>query len=115
MLRDGIRDDQWDRIKDLLPGRIGHVGATARNNRLFIDAVLYRLRTGIPWRDLPERFGDFKNIHRRFSRWAEKLAIHQFSRAAQRGGSGRQDRTILTMRRRPLVNQEVRLRATFLG
>ena len=72
MLRDGIRDDQWDRIKDLLPGRIGHVGATARNNRLFIDAVLYRLRTGIPWRDLPERFGDFKNIHRRFSRWAEK-------------------------------------------
>src|SRR3954468_15298944 len=70
MLRDGIRD--WDRIKDLLPGRIGHVGATARNNRLFIDAVLYRLRTGIPWRDLPERFGDFKNIHRRFSRWAEK-------------------------------------------
>ena len=72
MLRDGIRDDQWDRIKDLLPGRIGHVGATARNNRLFIDAVLYRIRTGIPWRDLPERFGDFKNIHRRFSRWAEK-------------------------------------------
>jgi transposase len=72
MLRDGIRDDQWDRIKDLLPGRIGHVGATARNNRLFIDAVLYRLRTGIPWRDLPERFGDFKNVHRRFSRWAEK-------------------------------------------
>src|SRR5918998_1073154 len=70
MLRDGIRD--WDRIKDLLPGRIGHVGATARNNRLFIDAVLYRIRTGIPWRDLPERFGDFKNIHRRFSRWAEK-------------------------------------------
>jgi transposase len=72
MLRDGIRDDQWDRIKDLLPGRIGHVGATARNNRLFIDAVLYRVRTGIPWRDLPEPFGDFKNIHRRFSRWAEK-------------------------------------------
>src|SRR3954452_10616200 len=70
MLRDGIRD--WDRIKDLLPGRIGHVGATARNNRLFIDAVLYRIRTGIPWRDLPERFGDFKNVHRRFSRWAEK-------------------------------------------
>src|SRR3954454_10886951 len=72
MLRDGIRDDQWDRIKDLLPGRIGHVGATARNNRLFIDAVLYRIRTGISWCDLPERFGDFKNIHRRFSRWAEK-------------------------------------------
>src|SRR4051812_50122667 len=115
MLRDGIRDDQWDRIKDLLPGRIGHVGATARNNRLFIDAVLYRLRTGIPWRDLPERFGDFKNIHRRFSRWAEKLAIHQFSRAAQRGGSGRQDWTIFTVGRGAPGEQEGRVRGPFLG
>jgi transposase len=68
----GIRDDQWDRIKDILPGRAGHVGVTARNNRLFIDAVLYRYRTGIPWRDLPEKYGDFRNVHRRFSRWAEK-------------------------------------------
>ena len=76
MLRDGIRDDQWDRIKDLLPGRIGHVGATARNNRLFIDAVLYRYRTGIPWRDLPEPFGNVKNVHRRFSRWAKKGIWH---------------------------------------
>jgi transposase len=72
MLRDGIRDDQWDRIKDMLPGRVGHVGVTARDNRLFINAVLYRYRTGVPWRDLPEKFGDFKNIHRRFSRWADK-------------------------------------------
>jgi transposase len=68
----GIRDDQWDRIKDILPGRAGHVGVTARNNRLFIDAVLYRYRTGIPWRELPEKYGDFRNVHRRFSRWAEK-------------------------------------------
>jgi transposase len=72
MLRMGIRDDQWDRIKDILPGRAGHVGVTARNNRLFIDAVLYRYRTGIPWRELPEKYGDFRNVHRRFSRWAEK-------------------------------------------
>ena len=68
----GIRDDQWDRIKDMLPSRAGHVGVTARNNRLFIDAVLYRYRTGIPWRDLPEKYGDFRNVHRRFSRWAKK-------------------------------------------
>ncbi len=72
MLRDGLRDDQWDRIKDFLPGREGHVGVTARDNRLFGDAVLYRYRTGIPWRDLPERFGVWKNVHRRFSRWAEQ-------------------------------------------
>ncbi len=68
--RYGLRDDQWVRIAGLLPGRAGHVGGTARDNRLFVEAVLYRYRAGIPWRDLPERFGDWKNVHRRFSRWA---------------------------------------------
>ena len=88
MLRDGLRDDQWDRIKDFLPGREGHVGVTARNNRLFVDAVLYRYRTGIPWRDLPERFGVWKNVHRRFSRWAEKglweILLHHLTPEADR-------------------------------
>ncbi len=68
--RYALRDDQWARIKDLLPGRDGTVGVTAQDNRLFVEAVLYRYRAGIPWRDLPERFGDWKNVHRRFSRWA---------------------------------------------
>jgi len=71
MRRYGLRDDQWDRIKDLLPGRVGSVGVTAADNRLFVEAVLFRYRAGIPWRDLPERFGDWKNVHRRFSRWAK--------------------------------------------
>ena len=68
--RYGLRDDQWERIKDFLPGRIGSEGRPARDNRLFLDAVFYRYRTGIPWRDLPERFGDFRVVHTRFSRWA---------------------------------------------
>lgn len=72
MRRHGLRDDQWDRIKDHLPGRVGHVGVTAKDNRLFVEAVLYRYRTGMPWRDLPERFGDPIKIHTRFSRWAKK-------------------------------------------
>ena len=71
MRRYALRDDQWDRIKDLLPGREGHVGVTAKDNRLFVEAVLYRYRAGIPWRDLPERFGDPETIHTRFSRWAK--------------------------------------------
>ena len=71
MKRYALRDDQWDKIKDLLPGRKETVGCTAKNNRLFIEAVLYRYRTGIPWRDLPERFGDWKNTHRRWARWAK--------------------------------------------
>lgn len=68
--RYALRDDQWKQIEPLLPGRKGHVGVTARDNRLFIDAVLYRYRAGIPWRDLPERFGDFRVVHTRFSRWS---------------------------------------------
>jgi transposase len=71
MRRYGLRDDQWDRIKDLLPGREGSVGVTAADNRVFVEAVLYRYRAGIPWRDLPEHFGDWKNTHLRFSRWAK--------------------------------------------
>ena len=64
MRRYALRDDQWDRIKDILPGREGHVGGTAADNRLF------RFRAGIPWRDLPERFGDWKIVYPRFNRWA---------------------------------------------
>ena len=72
MRRYSLRDDQWDRIKGLLPGRDGHVGVTAKDNRLFVDGVIYRYRAGIPWRDLPERFGHWKAVHTRFSRWAER-------------------------------------------
>jgi transposase len=71
MRRYALRDDQWDRIKDFLPGREGYVGGQAEDNRLFVEAVLYRYRTGCPWRDLPERFGMWKSVHQRFSRWAK--------------------------------------------
>ena len=54
--RYGLRDDQWDQIKHLLPGRADTVGVTANDNRLFVEAVLYRHRTGIAWRDLPAHF-----------------------------------------------------------
>ena len=70
--RHAISDANWDRIKDLLPGRPGQHGGVAKDNRLFIDAVLYVARTGIPWEDLPERFGKSNSVWRRFDRWAEK-------------------------------------------
>jgi transposase len=47
MRRYGLHDDEWDRIEDLLPGRLGHVGVTTADNRLFVEAVLYRYRTGV--------------------------------------------------------------------
>ncbi len=70
--RYGLRDNQWERIKDLLSGRAGTEGRPAKDNRLFVEAVLYRYRAGISWRDLPERFGDFRVVHTRFTRWAER-------------------------------------------
>jgi len=58
-------------IEHLPPGRPGHVGRNSElDNRLFVEAVIWKFRSGAPWRDLPERFGNWKNIHTRFSRWA---------------------------------------------
>jgi transposase len=81
MRRYGLRDDQWERIKDFLPGREGHVGGTASDNRLFVEAVLYRYRAGIPWRDLPERFGDWKVTHKRLRRWCESGVFERIFKA----------------------------------
>lgn len=72
MKRYGLRDDQFARIEALLPGRPGTVGRSSElGNRLFVEAVIWKFRTGAPWRDLPERFGGWKNTHTRFSRWAK--------------------------------------------
>jgi transposase len=73
MNRHGLRSDQFARIKKLLPGRPGSVGRDSQlGNRLFVEAVIWKFRTGVPWRDMPERFGAWKNVHTRFSRWAKK-------------------------------------------
>ncbi len=70
--RHAISDDDWARIKDLLPGRPGQHGKAARDNRLFIDAVLWIARAGAPWRDLPDRFGRWNSVWRRFDRWSKE-------------------------------------------
>lgn len=70
--RYAVREDQWERIQDVLSGREGHVGGTVKDNRLFVDAVLYRYRAGIAWRDLPERFGDCRVIPMRHTRWSTR-------------------------------------------
>jgi transposase len=70
--RHAIADADFDRIKELLPGRAGTPGVTAADNRLFIDAVLWIGKTGAPWRDWPERFGKWNSVWRRFDRWAQR-------------------------------------------
>ena len=54
-----------------VPSREDTVGTTVKDNRLFVEAVLYRYRVGIPWRDIPERFGEFRVIHTRHTRWSK--------------------------------------------
>ena len=70
--RHEITDGDWERIADLLPGQPGQPGVNAKDNRLFLNAVLWIAKTGAPWRDLPERFGPWNSVWRRFDRWARK-------------------------------------------
>ncbi len=72
MLRRELTDAQWNRIKDWVPGKATDCGVTGRDNRLFVDAVLWVARTGSPWRDLPSEFGEWNSVYVRFSRWAKK-------------------------------------------
>ena len=70
--RHDISNHTWSLLEPHLPCRAGSWGGVARNNRLFINAVFWILRTGAPWRDLPPSYGDWKNTHRRFCRWRDK-------------------------------------------
>jgi transposase len=64
-----LSEAQWQRIERLLPGKLGDRGRTGSDNRLFVNACLWVLRPGAHWRDLPERYGKWKTVHKRFSRW----------------------------------------------
>lgn len=70
--RHDISDEDWAKLQPHLPGQRGSWGGVAKDNRLFINAVFWILRTGSPWRDLPPDYGDWKNVHRRFCRWRDK-------------------------------------------
>ena len=68
---DGLRDDQWERLKEFVPGgRKGKRGPRA-DNRRFLNALLWMARSGGRWRDLPERLGDYETVKRRYYRWIE--------------------------------------------
>lgn len=71
MHRHALTDAQWRRLQAILPKQKAGPKAT-RGDRLFIEAVLFRAKTGLPWRDLPERFGPWKSVYNRFSNWAKK-------------------------------------------
>jgi len=72
MYRPQLSDKQWDRIKEMLPGKKSDRGVTAKDNRLFVEAVLWIARTGSPWRDMHPCFGKWHSVYVRYDRWAKK-------------------------------------------
>lgn len=70
--RHDISDRAWEKIRPHTIGEKGTRGGNARDTRQFINGVFWILRTGAPWRDLPEAYGNWKNVHRRFCRWSDK-------------------------------------------
>ena len=66
-----LNQSQWERIEQLLPGKATDPGRSGKDNRLFVHGVLWILRSGARWSDLPERYGKWKSVHKRFTRWAK--------------------------------------------
>src|ERR1700761_8095750 len=81
MARRELRNDQWNQIKDLLPGKKRDPGRTARNNRLFVDGVLWIARTGAHWRELPRQFGEWNSVFQRYNRWSKAGVWERMFRA----------------------------------
>jgi transposase len=79
--RHELTDEQWERIKDHLPGKASDPGRTARDNRLFVNAVIYQLKTGVAWEDLPGRFGKPNSVWKRFDRWCAKGVWERVAKA----------------------------------
>jgi transposase len=67
-----LSDAAWERMAPLIIGRPDQKGSTGRDNRMFVEGVLWIVRTGSPWRDLPAAFGDWNSVFRRFRRWSIK-------------------------------------------
>jgi transposase len=72
MAIEGLRDDQWERIKDSLPGKAGDPGRSGKDNRRFIEGVMWLGRNGARWRALPEQYGKWYSVHKRFFRWSQQ-------------------------------------------
>jgi transposase len=66
-----LTEEQFETIRDILPGKAGDPGRTAEDNHRFINGVMWVLRSGAHWKDMPERYGNWNSTHKRFSRWAK--------------------------------------------
>lgn len=66
-----LRDEQWDRIKEGLPGSKEYIGRSSCDNRRFVEAVIWIGKNGGKWRSLPKEYGNWNSTHRRFRRWSK--------------------------------------------
>ena len=76
-----VSDIVWEKIEALLPGKKSDRGVTAKDNRLFLEAVLWRVRAGLPWRDLPAEFGHWNSVFTRFRRWVRAMVFERIFKA----------------------------------
>ena len=89
-----LTDEEWARVSPHLPLERGRRGRPARDNRLLLDAMLWRIAAGQPWRDLPSEFGPWQSVYTRFSRWRDAGVFDRAMRAqrsaagARKGGPG---------------------------
>jgi len=92
MERHALTDAQWEQLRPLLPPRRppGR-GRPAKDHRLVVDGILWRLATGVPWRDLPERFGPWRTVYSRFRRWQQAGVWERVLAALQAAGDARGD------------------------
>ena len=69
MGRGDLSEEQWQRLAPLLPAQKPPTGRPSKDHRTIINGILWVLRTGVPWRDLPERYGPWRTVASRFYRW----------------------------------------------
>lgn len=69
--RHELTDDQWERLAPLLPPQRPRTGRPAKDHRTVLNGILWILRTDVPWRDLPDRYGSWQTVYSRFRRWQQ--------------------------------------------
>ena len=85
MIRTTLTDAQWEIIAPHCLGRESDPGRTGPDPRLFVEAVLWIARTGCPWRDLPDAFGKWNTVFKRFRRWVKANAFYRMFKALSGG------------------------------
>jgi len=91
MDRHALTDTQWERLRPLLPAPPTGRGRPRNDDRLVVDGIIWRLTTGVPWRDLPARFGSWRTVYARFRRWQRAGVWDRVLTALQADGDAQGD------------------------